>query len=140
MSHIITRNQANLSLTLTKQEGDCIREIIESKVLDVPTYFRSKCNLHPTNVYSILAGKKVCTLKFLKKLLEPLGLQPQMKLTCEIVACPIKSDAQPVNSTPNDIPSPSGEQDTSDPPPTDPFGSFEGEPPTFSSLEKPQEK
>jgi len=121
---------------LQEQDSDSIKELIESKEPDFLRYVR-RIGLQPTNVYAILSGRRPCTPKFLRNLLDPLNLSIEVTSIYDVVDSETGPDVQDVPSTKPGNVSPSGEPDTSSQKSIDPFGDFDEKVPIFSSLEKP---
>ena len=73
-------SQGELTIQLTEQEGDSLRDLIESRTfMNMPNYSHA-VGIKASNLYAILKGQRVVSTKLLNKVLSGV----QCEITCKI--------------------------------------------------------
>jgi len=91
--------QEDLNLQLTKEEGDLLRDLIQSNTFYPFPRYCETVGMKASNVYAILSGQRVVSLTLLNKILSGVNSKVVCKVQIHILELETGLPAQTVDST-----------------------------------------
>lgn len=73
-------------ITLTKAQGDLVRELITDNYPFGMSSYAQKVGIHAPNIYAVLNGERQCTIEYLNRILSGIRMEAKCLISINIQA------------------------------------------------------